>query len=295
MNMKFFCFLALAGFIGTSCSKTVTGPPATLQETVMVKAGLSGYEGQGQALPGETEIKDMQACIFDGGEMVQVFEGLTPSGNTFDLQVNRRSGTLYLIANTAGLIDLKALQEEDITEDEWLKKSIGLKDNAPVHFFSGSISLDDTPGPELPVSLRRGIARFDLQIRTAGNAAIDKMTLKNAAGSAYILPVKGNSSPDDAARGDVSVTFDTPVTSDAKAVMYAYEQENIGLEIAIEGTIDGKPVTLSKAIDGNLDRNKIYTVTVRKDNIDISLEITLDEWETGGDTELVPASRYSWK
>ena len=36
--------------------------------------------------------------------------------------------------------------------------------------------------------------------------------------------------------------------------------------------------------------NKIYTVTVRKDKIDVSLEVSFEDWEEGSDTELVPQS-----
>ena len=55
--------------------------------------------------------------------------------------------------------------------------------------------------------------------------------------------------------------------------------------------IDGQVKTLTKQLGMALERNKIYTLTVRKDVIDVSLDLSFDEWEPGGDTELTPARR----
>lgn len=54
-------------------------------------------------------------------------------------------------------------------------------------------------------------------------------------------------------------------------------------------SFDGEsPRRLRKSIEGDLKRNTIYTVTIRKDDIDIVTRPVLDEWEQGYDTELVP-------
>ena len=72
--------------------------------------------------------------------------------------------------------------------------------------------------------------------------------------------------------------------------MYAYEQANQGIEIHVDAVIDGRPVSLKENLEGDIERNKIYTVTVRKDKIDVSLEVSFEDWEEGSDTELVPQS-----
>ena len=59
----------------------------------------------------------MQACIFEDGVMTHIFKGLEPGNGTYDLQVGRLAGTLYLLANTDGLVDLEGLKGEGITED----------------------------------------------------------------------------------------------------------------------------------------------------------------------------------
>ncbi|MBO8471560.1 MAG: hypothetical protein IAB82_07185 [Bacteroidetes bacterium] len=279
-----------AGVAALACSKTETSPPPATEGTIRVKAEFPDYSGPGHALKGETEVTDMQACIFEDGVMTHIFKGLEPGNGTYDLQVGRLAGTLYLLANTDGLVDLEGLKGEGITEDKWLGTAIGGKDGGPVHFFTGSVALGDRPLADIPVSLKRGIARFDLKIKTAGEASVSRIALRNAAGTAYLFPGQQTLSPADAPREDIEASFGTPVTGDRDAVMYAYEQANQGIEIHVDAVIDGRPVSLKENLEGDIERNKIYTVTVRKDKIDVSLEVSFEDWEEGSDTELVPQS-----
>ena len=192
-------------------------------------------------------------------------------------------------------INLEELKGQNITEEEWLKKCMTMKDNAPVHFYSGSLSLDDMGNSQtvLPVSLKRGFARFDLNLRTAGVASVNSITLKNAAQSGTLFPSATQIATKEVLVKDMTVSFDSPLTTDTSAVLYAYEQPQGNLEISVDVTIDGKPYTLTKAISGDIKRNTIYTITVRKDVIDVTVEVSFDEWEKGGDTELVPQARLS--
>lgn len=165
--------------------------------------------------------------------------------------------------------------------------------SAPARFFSGSVRLDgmENTQTELPVTLRRGVARFDLQIRTAGVTKVRSIKLKNVAQSAYLFPVEGELSPADVERSEVSAVITDPLTQDTPAVLYLYEQQNDGLTVEVEAEIDGQVKTLTKSLSTDIERNKIYTLTVRKDVIDVRLDVSFDEWEEGGDTELTPLRR----
>ena len=255
-----------------------------------VRATVSGYDGSGLLLDGENTVGDLQACIFEGGRMTAVYENIPVSGSTYEIKVTGHSGNMYVLANTGGLVDLTALQSADITEEEWLRLGLATNRGGPVHFFSGSVGLDGmgSSQTEIPVSLRRGVARFDLQLRTAGDASVTGVTFRNVAQSAYIFPVEGGYSPADVARDVAQVTFDEPLTSDPPAVMYLYEQDNDGIEVEVEAVLDGRPYTLTKTLSGDVLRNTVYTLTVRKDNIDVTLDITFEDWNSGGDTELTP-------
>lgn len=293
MTAKMAAMAAMMALGLSSCSDKVESPAAPGTTTSVVQTRLAAYEGVGEALEGENEVTDLRACLFVDGTLTKVYSSPTSVDGGYGIQLDRHAGTLYVVANTEGLLDLDALQERSISESEWLKLSVAMKDAAPARFFSGSIRLDGMENTQtvLPVTLRRGVARFDLQIRTAGVAKVTGIKLKNAARSAYLFPVEGDLSPADVERGEAAAVISEPLTQDTPAVLYVYEQENDGLEVEVEAVIDGQTKTLTKALSTAIERNKIYTLTVRKDVIDVRLDVSFDEWEEGGDTELTPLRR----
>lgn len=294
-NLFFAAFASLG--VLASCSNDDAATPSVPdgEKTRTVKTSITRYEGFGQNLENEINITDIQACIFEGGKMTQIYTDLIPSKSSFDIRIDKHAGTLYVLANTQEQINLEELKGQNITEEEWLKKCMTMKDDAPVHFYSGSLSLDGMGNSQtvLPVSLKRGFARFDLNLRTAGVASVNSITLKNAAQSGTLFPTATQIATKEVLVKDMTVSFDSPLTTDTSAVLYAYEQPQGNLEISVDVTIDGKPYTLTKAISGDIKRNTIYTITVRKDVIDVTVEVSFDEWEEGGDTELVPQARLS--
>ena len=292
MNVKTLAFSMMLTLGLGACSDGVETHPVP-GPAPLVKTRLAAFEGTGQALDGENEISDLRACLFESGVLTKVYDTPTSVDGGYGIQLDSHTGTLYVVANTEGLLDLNALQERSISESEWLQLSVAMQDAAPARFFSGSLTLDgmENSQTELPVTLKRGLARFDLQIRTAGVASVRSLTLKNAAQSAYLFPVSGDLSPADVQRKDAVATITEPLTKDTPAVLYVYEQENDGLEVVIEAEIDGVSKTLTKRLETDLERNKIYTLTVRKDVIDVRLDISFDEWEEGSDTELTPLRR----
>ncbi len=254
---------------------------------------MADYANTADALEGENQITDFKACIFEEGRMTHIYENIPVSGSSYSLQLDSHSGTLYLLANTGDQIDLSSLQSLSLSEEEWLKQSMAMHESAPVHFFTGSVKLDEMPNSQtsIPVTLKRGVARFDLQVKTAGASSIRSITLKNTAEKGLLFPTEGTLSPDGVERRDASVTFDEPLTANTPGVMYLYEQRNEGIEVNIVANIDGVEKTLTKALEGDIHRNTTYTLTVRKDVIDVAVDVTLDEWEEGSDTELTPARR----
>ncbi len=294
-TVKTIAFAAAMALGLSSCSERMETPatPGAPALLPVVRAQLAAFEGGGQALEGENTLTDLRACLFVDGTLAKVYTlPVTPDAGR-GVQLERHAGTLYVVANTEGLLDLDALQQGSLSESDWKKMAVTTAGKAPANFFSGSISLDglENTQTELPVTLRRGVARFDLQIRTAGKASVSSITLKNAAQSAYLFPVEGDLSPEAVSRQDVAATISEPLTQDTPAVLYAYEQENDNLTVEIVAEIDGQVKTLTKQLGMALERNKIYTLTVRKDVIDVSLDLSFDEWEPGGDTELTPARR----
>lgn len=269
--------------------------PAPLPDggKVLVKASVAGYGGSAEAIEGENTVKDLSACVFQDGRMTAIYENIQSPGSTYEISVDGYTGNMYVLANTEGLVDLHSLKEDNITEDDWLRLTLAMERGGPAHFFTGSVALNgmETSQTDIPVSLTRGVARFDLKMRTAGESSVNSIKFRNVAQSAYLFPVHGEYSPSDVVRDVEEAIFEEPLVADTPAVMYMYEQAGDGIEVEVDAVIDGKPVTLSKTISGDIVRNTVYTVTVRKDNIDVVLDITFEDWIQGGDTELTPAMR----
>lgn len=291
MNKLGLASIALLGLAFTACSNDNegNGNPSETVRPMVISTQQIGYEGSGLEVEGENTITDMKACVFENGIMTKTFEDLQPTSEGYDLQMDSYNGTIYMIANAEGMLDLKQMQNEGISEQEWKETVLEMKSSRTANIFTGSLVLDGQSRSPQPLTLKRGVARFDLNVNVTGTASIESLTLKNAAQSAYLLPQdEGVKSPANIVRKDMSVTFDTPLTASAPAVLYVYEQENNGLEISIEAVIDGRHKTLTKTLEGNLKRNTVYTVTVRKNDIDVVVKVGLEDWEMGNDTEIIP-------
>ena len=282
--------VVLLGLAFTACSKEEdNGGVNESPRSVVITTRQINYEGSGQAIEDENTITDMKACLFEKGTMTKVFEDLQPSADGYNLQINSYEGTIYMVANAGNMIDLQQMKEEGISEEEWKKTTMAMSNGKVVNFFTGSLVIGGQNQPSQSLTLKRGVARFDLNVDVAGSAAIESLTLKNVAQSGYLF-AQGEvaASPADVERNDVTAHFDTALSASTPGVLYVYEQENAGIEVSIEAVIDGQHKVLTKTLEGNLKRNTIYTVTVRKNDIDIVVKVGIDDWEPGEDTEIIP-------
>lgn len=291
--MKAMTFAVCTTFVMTSCSNdTEEILPSDNSGTTIINARLAAYESLIQAADGENDITDVKAFLFKDGKMTKIYELGAPQSESYNLQVDSRSGNLYLLAYTGGSIPTESLQGLDMNETDWKQSVIDMPAQT-AHFFTGVLALESTGSPAgaASVSLKRGMARFDLAVESLEEVSVKDVTLRNLAHSAYLFPQESIQSPASANRKDTTVVFEQPITDGKAGMLYAYEQENQDIQISVTAVIDGEEKTLTKAFDGPLKRNTVYTITVRQDRIDIKLNVSFDEWEEGTNTELTPYSR----
>ena len=193
----------------------------------------------------------------EGGEKAQILKGATGTGKTYTMSqvIQRVNKPTLVIAHNKTLAGQLYGEFKEF-----------FPDNAVEYF----VSYYDFYQPEAYVPSSDTYIEKDSSV----NDEIDK--LRHSATSALLE------------RNDVTAHFDTALSASTPGVLYVYEQENAGIEVSIEAVIDGQHKVLTKTLEGNLKRNTIYTVTVRKNAIDIVVKVDIDDWEPGEDTEIIP-------
>lgn len=291
--MKAMTFAVCTTFVITSCTNDAEeNLPSGNPGTTIINARLAAYESLIQAADGENDITDVKAFLFRDGKMAKIYELGAPESESYNLQIDSRSGNLYLLAYTGGTIPTEGLEETELDETNWKQSIINMPAQTE-HFFTGMLALESTENQTNTalVSLKRGMARFDLAVESIEEVSVKNVTVRNLANSAYLFPQESIQSPSNANRKDTTVVFQQPITDGKLGMLYVYEQENQSIEISATVVIGGKEEILTKAVDGPLKRNTVYTITVRQDRLDIKLNVSYDEWEEGTNTDLTPYRR----
>lgn len=228
----------------TSCSDEHEALQSTDQPSTVVQASVSAFKVDGKisSVAGENEINDIQACLFENGLMTAVYSNLDQTSDSYSLKLKSMSGTLYMLANTADLIDLQQMKESGMTEQEWLNTTIKATDGKAPRFFAGKLNLDEQPQGQyvLPMTLQHGIARFDLLMRAGGAISIKSITLKNLAQASYLISQDEVRSPEGADVQDLQFTFDQPLLKDTLGLAYVCEQTNTDLMVEVEMEMGGQ-------------------------------------------------------
>lgn len=280
--------LALVGGTLHACTSPDDGTTAPGAGVRKLRPQLEAFADGAQTAQGEESVDRLDAYLFEQGRLSARFEGLTAAGDGFALQLGQLSGRLYLVANAGA--EAIGTPEEGLSEQEWLAQSILSGDGAQPRHLTGTIELGSLPSgtTTLPVSLRRGYARFDLRILVAGEAAVERLLFTSAAREAYLFPGEQVATPAGAPTGEVEVRPDRPFTVSTPAVALLHEQASPELTLRVEALIDGKPCTFEKSLPAEIRRNTVYTVTLRRDIVDADVELTVEPWRDGGSTELEP-------
>ncbi len=291
---------ALSGLLLASCSSATeigtdpsdpnnpnnpSDPSNPANPSVVVAIQAADYDNGGTLLEGENTLTNVRGCLFVDGKMTAVYEP-SESKNTGDytFSIENNEGTFYVLANAGTTPDWNDLLAAGTTEKEFLASTQGLQNGKPISFFSGSKPLDNKKNVTLP--LKRGVARFDLLIRSVGNAAVEKLTLNGAMLSTGCFPDSASTMWME--QGSLTFTPSTPYTDDTKGVAYLYEQPTAGATLTAHVVTDGKAYDLEAKLPETIQRNHIYVITVLQGMVESDMQLTVEEWEQGSDTEVVP-------
>lgn len=237
----------------------------------------------------ESDIEHIGAYLFDEGVFVKEYTGIKRADNRYEFALDALKGNLYIVAN-ASHIPYFTYPESGLTEAQWSGTVIHSPDGKAEMAYTGVVSLSDYTASDhqIPVSLKRVAARFDLRMAVAGSAEVSHITFKNVRHNAYLLPQPAIASPDGSPASDIALVPEQPYSDSQQGILYIYEQENADLKVELNATIDGKEYSLETNLPKTISRNTVYTITLRKDVIDAHVQLTVEEWKDGDDTTLKP-------
>ena len=291
MKRRFFrpLWIFAAGVPVFSCSGLAEMPGNQDSSTHVVKAGISGYASGESAVSGEglRDISGITGYLFRDGVFERVYDDCVTDGNTIEIGVEKAGGRLYIVARHPDAPEIGE-PEPGTPESRWEKTVISSHDPGTGMFFTGKADLDKASGTEVRTSLTRGAARIDLKVAVAGNAEIREIILENIAQEAYLFPGNEPSSPENAATGEIAIRPQSPLTSDTEGIAYILEQSGTGCKVSMTAEIDGKEYRLGAMLPETVRRNTVYSVTLRKGTIDSDVELSVEQWGDGGQTDLTP-------
>lgn len=237
----------------------------------------------------ENDIDDIKAYLFDENKLVKEYAGIKRSENRYEFPLEALKGNLYIVANASRLPDFIA-PESGLSEEQWTETIVHSTHGKAEMVYTGVLSLSDHAASDrlIPVSLKRVAARFDLKIAVAGTAEVKEITFKNVQKNVYLFPKSEPASPEEAPVTDIPLTPEQPYQASQNGILYIYEQHNSDLKVELKASIDGKEYSLETNLPERIARNTVYSITLRKDVIDADVQLTVEEWKDGGDTNLKP-------
>ena len=285
--IQFFGVLS-AVFLSTACS-TEFIPKEESGSTQMrtVKASISNYqvEGKPSTLPEEDNVSNLQACLFENGELTEIYSQFTKENDQYVLQTNKKSGHLYILGNTSGQVDLETLKAEGITEEQWLYTTLSHTDDNAT-FFSGMTDLGKSSDNTLALELARGLARFDLSIQANRSIQVKRIVFKQMAQQAFLFSQNPVSAPANAEKKDKEIVPAQALEKDTQGIAYVYEQTGTDMKACVNMLSNGKETTLETSLPSTIKRNTVYVLNITADPATGAVKLNVIEWENGGEHNL---------
>ena len=222
-----------------ACSDEHTNEYFADNSHTLLRVSLSHFSAEGQAQPvsGENRIERMDAYLFEDGVLTEYHPQLTAeSENSYNLNLQRRAGTLYVLANAeTGLVPETGV----LTEADFCQQTLTVANGHVQPFLTGQIGLNGQAVSTIPLTLKHGTARLDFRARVAGSFSVHQFGVRSAAKQTFVLPQTDVQTPQGAEKEDILLTFDQGLKQDSAAIMYLYEQANPDLKVYVKAEMDG--------------------------------------------------------
>ncbi len=198
----------------------------------------------------------------------QVLDSYNPEG--IDL-VKGTTRALYCVSG----IEIEA--SEATPESEFALSTFATeKDANTAPLFLSAYSSIDPYQMECELTMKRGVARIDLDARDA-DMDISSITVDDAPVATYVFA--GNAGKLETETTVYTYEYAQAPTGVEKGVFMIFESDK-DIHVTVHGSADGKAITVPAVIE-KAERNKVYTLRVYDKNATVKATFTMADWEEG--------------
>lgn len=271
-------FLALFVAVLSACDSDVDSAIDSGSTGMTIRVAPSNLLG-GVASEQEAKITRLDVYHFENGMLSEFIGGLLPDqAGDYVVRPTGRKGTLYFLANASGI---ESLDEVRSLDDFLQAKVSGAEMTELGLLMTGKLSLeqDDSDNSANLVSMRRSVARLDIDARTEG-VRVSRIKIKNVATSGFVWSGDTIGSPDGTRFEEREFLYQQPLAQASSPICYLYEQDNKELSVELYFSSGESDHRLEVALPA-IRRNTVYTMKILGNGTNFTVEVETTDWDEG--------------
>lgn len=233
------------------------------------------------------DLSEIDVFVFSNGTFTKRIKKTISKNKTISLDIDTKNSIkILLLTDPNQLTDYSNLTEGVSTEAELLSQKI---DNVTTvkPFYVSSDKIEDMNNHDIEVTMLRGVARVDIEIEENSNIVVETVRITNLAAGTYVYP-QTDEEQNIFKTMSFEKIFETPLTSSMENLCFLFAQGDNNSQLEIIGKIDGQNITAKIEMPQNIERDKIYRVSVTETLNIVEVEINIEEPGNGGDIDAEP-------
>lgn len=248
-------------FIFCSCSDDCMDQKAeTVKQTFLLELTNAGHE--------DIVLDDINCYIFKDNFFYKSIHDLSQiSKNRITIDAPS-TATLYFLTNIEEPNSFGSLEKgkTELTSFLAMRSNETMQDMWSVpEFYSGMIAVDPSLENNETVQLTAGVAQIDIDASSDEFIQIDSVEMKGAASTTLLFE---GMKQDSSANKQIYLHVFKPSASGLLSNVFRSYESSTPVDFTIRGTYNKTPIILRKSIT-KLERNKTYTLTIKKEDIEI--------------------------
>ena len=285
MKKKRIILYALGGLLLAGCTRETMSVPSVSEGEIIARVSVDDLEGNG--IEQDARILTIQGYRFEGEVLKEIITSFRAGEDgSYIFHPQRAEGEICLLANAGKVRNLQEVLPDVTTKSEFLKLSADKDELASEEgglAMSGWMDPNGISSGKSEVSLRRSVSRIDLSSFDKG-VKVHRVTVSHIYRQGYLNGQESVETPDGASTYDFRKEY-VAFENGSECLFYLPEQTNNKLQVEILASFDGAQHRLETSLPAAIRRNVVYTLSVYGRGGNLSVSVTEDNWQAGGETE----------